>query len=105
MITLRFIERLPQAVIDRLPGGAGGLSAERLHALPTELQAAVAAAYGAAVPPVFGYVAPLLGVAFLLALVLPARPLRDTAYADDQPADAVGTSEPGAHRQKGTTHG
>jgi EmrB/QacA subfamily drug resistance transporter len=105
MITLRFIERLPQAVIDRLPGGVGGLSAERLHALPTELQAAVAAAYGAAVPPVFGYVAPLLGVAFLLALVLPARPLRDTAYADDPPADAVGTSEPGAQRQKGTTHG
>ena len=41
----------------------------------------------------------------LLALVLPARPLRDTAYADDPPADAVGTSEPGAHRQKGTTNG
>jgi hypothetical protein len=37
--------------------------------------------------------------------VLPARPLRDTAYADDPPADAVGTSEPGAQRQKGTTHG
>jgi EmrB/QacA subfamily drug resistance transporter len=105
MITLRFIERLPQAVIDRLPGGAGGLSAERLRALPTELQAAVAAAYGAAVPPVFGYVAPLLGVAFLLALVLPARPLRDTAYADDPPAGAVRTSEPGVHEQEGTTHG
>ncbi|MDF2746419.1 MAG: transporter [Propionibacteriaceae bacterium] len=83
MITLRFVERLPQAVVDRLPGGAGGLSAERLHALPADLQAAVAAAYGAAVPPVFGYVAPLLGIAFLLALALPARPLRDTAYVDD----------------------
>ena len=48
-----------------------------------ELQAAVAAAYGVAVPPVFGDLAALLGVAFLLALALPARPLRDTAYADD----------------------
>jgi MFS family permease len=100
MITLRFIERLPTAVVDRLPGGAGGLSAERLHALPADLQAAVAAAYGAAVPPVFGYVAPLLGVAFVLALALPARPLRDTAYADEPPAETARTSEPGTH-QKG----
>jgi MFS family permease len=100
MITLRFIERLPTAVVDRLPGGPGGLSAERLHALPADLQAAVAAAYGAAVPPVFGYVAPLLGVAFVLALALPARPLRDTAYADEPPAETARTSEPGTH-QKG----
>jgi EmrB/QacA subfamily drug resistance transporter len=104
MITLRFTERLPQAVVDRLPGGAGGLSADRLNALPPELQYAVAAAYGSAVPPVFGYVAPLLGLAFLLALALPARPLRDTAYADDPPAETTDISEPGAH-QKGTTHG
>ncbi|HET9778657.1 MAG TPA: MDR family MFS transporter [Propionibacteriaceae bacterium] len=100
MITLRFIERLPTAVVDRLPGGAGGLSAERLHALPVDLQAAVAASYGGAVPPVFGYVAPLLGVAFVLALALPARPLRDTAYADEPAEETARTPEPGTH-QKG----
>jgi hypothetical protein len=83
MITLRFTAGLPQAVVERLPGGAAGLSADHIRALPADLQAAVAAAYGAAVPPVFGYVAPLLGIAFLLALALPARPLRDTAYADE----------------------
>ncbi|HKX15339.1 MAG TPA: MDR family MFS transporter [Propionibacteriaceae bacterium] len=94
MITLRFLEGLPEVVLDRLPGGAGGLSTDRLQALPADVQAAVAAAYGAAVPPVFGYVAPLLGVAFVLALALPARPLRDTAYADEPAA------EPGTH-QKG----
>jgi EmrB/QacA subfamily drug resistance transporter len=99
MITLRFIEGLPQVVLDRLPGGAGGLSTDRIQALPADVQAAVAAAYGAAVPPVFGYVAPLLGVAFLLALALPARPLRDTAYADEPAAEAA-TSDPGMH-QKG----
>jgi MFS family permease len=104
MITLRFIERLPRAVVERLPGGVGSLSADRLDALPGDLQAAVAAAYGAAVPPVFGYVAPLLGVAFLLALALPARPLRETAYADEPPAEATDTPEPGA-QQKETTHG
>ena len=104
MITLRFIERLPRAVVERLPDGVGGLSAERLDALPGDLQAAVAAAYGAAVPPVFGYVAPLLGLAFLLALALPARPLRETAYADQPPAETTDPPEPGAH-QKETTHG
>jgi MFS family permease len=92
MITLRFSEGLPPAVVDRLPGGASGLSADRLHALPADLQAAVAAAYGAAVPPVFGYVAPLLGIAFLLALALPARQLRDTAYADEAAPDTRSTA-------------
>jgi EmrB/QacA subfamily drug resistance transporter len=100
MITLRFMGRLPQAVLDRLPGGAGGLSAERLHALPADLQAAVAAAYGAAVPPVFAYVAPLLGIAFLLALALPARQLRDTAYVDEPRVETARTSNPDTH-QKG----
>jgi EmrB/QacA subfamily drug resistance transporter len=99
LITLRFFQQLPQAVVDRLPGGAGGLSAERLHALPADLQVAVAAAYGAAVPPVFGYVAPLLGIAFLLALALPARPLRDTAYVDELPAENAHTSSPGTHQR------
>jgi predicted MFS family arabinose efflux permease len=83
LITLRFAERLPAGVVARLPGGTTRLSAERLQALPADLQAAVAAAYGAAVPPIFGYLAPLLGVAFLLSLAIPVRPLRDTAYADE----------------------
>ena len=98
MITLRFVEGLPQAVVNLLPGGAGGLSADRLHTLPADLQAAVAAAYGAAVPPVFGYVAPLLGIAFLLALGLPARPLRDTAYADEPAATTTRISEANSGR-------
>jgi len=100
LITLRFFQQLPQAIVDQLPGGAGGLSAERLHALPADLQAAVAAAYGAAVPPVFGYVAPLLGIAFLLALALPVRQLRDTAYVDEPPVETARTSKPDTH-QKG----
>jgi EmrB/QacA subfamily drug resistance transporter len=100
LITWRFFQRLPQAVVDRLSGGAGGLSAERLRALPADLQSAVAAAYGAAVPPVFGYVAPLLGIAFLLALALPARPLRDTAYIDEPVVETFAASDSSSH-QKG----
>ncbi|MGN9781789.1 MFS transporter [Nonomuraea sp. ZG12] len=53
----------------QLPAGATG----------TQLPAA----FAEAVPPVFAAMAPLLGVAFLLALALPARPLRTTAYAEE----------------------
>jgi hypothetical protein len=82
LISARFIDRLPTGIAARLPGGAGALSADSLGALPPELRETIAAAFGDAAPPVFGYVAPLLVVAFLLALALPARPLRDTAHVD-----------------------
>lgn len=82
LITLRFTERLPAAVADRLPGGTGALSADGLAALPPDLRATVGEAFGEAAPPVFGSVAPLLGVAFLLAIALPARSLRDRAHVD-----------------------
>jgi 2-polyprenyl-6-hydroxyphenyl methylase/3-demethylubiquinone-9 3-methyltransferase len=37
------------------------------------------------VPPVFGLVAPLLALALVLALALPAQPLRDTAHVSHTP--------------------
>jgi hypothetical protein len=83
MITLRFADRLPAAAVRALGTGAGTPSAERIAALPADLQATIADAFGQAVPPVFGYDAPLLG----LALALPARPLRDTAHADEHLAE------------------
>jgi MFS family permease len=82
LITARFTDRLPDSVTQLLPGGLSGLSADRLAALPPELRATVASAFGEAAPPVFGFVAPLLVVAFVLAIALPARPLRDTAHID-----------------------
>lgn len=48
------------------------------------LDEAARAAFAEAVPPVFAAMAPLLGVAFLLALALPARPLRTTAHAQEK---------------------
>jgi EmrB/QacA subfamily drug resistance transporter len=82
LITTRFTTRLPDSVAQLLPDGVSGLSADRLAALPPELRASVASAFGEAAPPVFGFVAPLLVVAFVLAIALPARPLRDTAHID-----------------------
>jgi hypothetical protein len=96
LITVRFADRLPPGAADRLPGGAGALSADSLAALPPDLRGTVAAAFGQAAPPVFGYVAPLLGVAFLLTLALPARPLRETAHVDAPAAEAA--ASPGIPR-------
>jgi EmrB/QacA subfamily drug resistance transporter len=75
LITSRFAAALPPGTDAHI---ATTLAPERLAHLP----AAVRDAYGAAVPPVFGYVAPLLVLALVLAVALPARPLRDTAHVD-----------------------
>lgn len=59
----------------RFAGGMPGAGAP--------LDTAARAAFAEAVPPVFAAMSPLLGVAFLLALALPARPLRTTAHAQE----------------------
>ncbi|MHA6617089.1 MFS transporter [Pseudonocardia sp. DLS-67] len=73
VITSRFAAALPPGTDAQI---ATTLDPERLAHLP----ATVRDAFGAAVPPVFGFVAPLLGLAFVLAVALPARPLRNTAH-------------------------
>ncbi|NJP89942.1 MFS transporter [Nonomuraea sp. FMUSA5-5] len=50
---------------------------------PARLPESVRDAFAAAAPPIFAAMAPLLLVAFLLALALPARPLRTTAYIEE----------------------
>ncbi|MGR6922447.1 MFS transporter [[Actinomadura] parvosata] len=50
---------------------------------PAQLPESVRDAFAAAAPPIFAAMAPLLLVAFLLALALPARPLRTTAYIEE----------------------
>ncbi|GAA2205679.1 hypothetical protein GCM10009850_011370 [Nonomuraea monospora] len=56
-----------------------GISSTSAASLPE----AVRGQFAAAVPPVFAAMAPLLVVAFLLALALPARPLRTTAHVEE----------------------
>ncbi|MEU6780846.1 MFS transporter [Nonomuraea angiospora] len=51
---------------------------------PSDVPDSMRDAFAAAVPPVFAAMAPLLAVAFFLALALPARPLRTTAYAEER---------------------
>ncbi|MDX3108523.1 MDR family MFS transporter [Nonomuraea angiospora] len=51
---------------------------------PSDVPDSMRDAFAAAVPPVFAAMAPLLAVAFFLALALPARSLRTTAYAEER---------------------
>jgi EmrB/QacA subfamily drug resistance transporter len=74
LITSRFAAALPPGTDPRI---ATALDPQQLAQLP----AAVREAFGATVAPVFGFAAPLLVLALLLALALPALPLRDTAHA------------------------
>jgi EmrB/QacA subfamily drug resistance transporter len=70
----------------RLPAAIGdhALDPERLADMPADARGSVATAFGEAVPPVFAFVAPLLGLAFLLAIALPAVPLRSSAHVDSE---------------------
>ena len=78
LITSRFAAALPPGTDAR---SATVLDPQQLAHLPD----AVRDAFGTAVPPVFGFVAPLLGLAFVLAVALPAQPLRDTAHVGSPP--------------------
>lgn len=77
LVTRSFTERLPAGVPD-----PGGLTPETVSALPASARELVEAAFGAAVPAAALTVAPLLGLAFLLALALPALPLRTEAQTE-----------------------
>jgi EmrB/QacA subfamily drug resistance transporter len=76
LITSRFAAALPPDVDPRV---VTTLDPEQLAHLP----AAVREAFGTAVAPVFGFVAPLLGLALVLAIALPSQPLRETAHVDN----------------------
>ncbi|WP_017612337.1 MFS transporter [Nocardiopsis salina] len=88
LITAGFSTRAPEGVAD-----PRALTPEAIAALPTPTRELVEAAYGAALPSALLAMAPMLGLAFLLTLALPALPLRTTAHSDpdetspDSPTD------------------
>ena len=73
LITSRFAAALPAGPDPRV---AAALSPEQLAHLPDTVREA----FATAAAPVFGYVAPLLALACVLAIALPAHPLRETAH-------------------------
>jgi EmrB/QacA subfamily drug resistance transporter len=74
LIASRFAAALPPGTDPHI---ATALDPQQLAQLP----AGVREAFGATVAPVFGFAAPLLALALVLAIALPALPLRDTAHA------------------------
>ncbi|MBT2597140.1 MDR family MFS transporter [Arthrobacter sp. ISL-72] len=82
LITVRFAAAVPAPVAAGLGDRIRSLTPKALEQLPPPDRAAVAEAFGHALPPVFGYAALVLAVAFVLTLFLPERELRTTAHAD-----------------------
>lgn len=56
------------------------ITPQTVNQLPPEMQQHVVQAFANALPPIFGYLVPLVAVAFVLALVLEEKPLRTTAH-------------------------
>lgn len=70
-----------QTATARLGGNGSAITPAALRSLPAHVREDVVHAFGSALPPVYGYLAPALGVAVVLALVLKEKPLRTKAYA------------------------
>jgi len=82
LIAARFALAVPGDVAAALGSRINSLTPKALEALPAQDRAAVAEAFGRALPPVFGYAALVLIVAFVATLFLPERELRTTAFSD-----------------------
>ncbi|MPZ67300.1 MAG: DHA2 family efflux MFS transporter permease subunit [Pseudonocardiaceae bacterium] len=63
------------------PAGAESLTPQAVAGMPPEARQRVVEAFAYALPPIFGYLAPVLAIAFVLAVALRARPLRTTVHA------------------------
>jgi len=69
--------RLPAGALARLPaGGVNAITPALVHTLPPPVRAGFIGAYVDALAPAFGYLVPLVLVAFALAWLLPELPLR-----------------------------
>ncbi|MFE0678493.1 MDR family MFS transporter [Streptomyces sp. NPDC058867] len=84
-----FAHRLTEQFTGRLTpeaaaavGDTDSLTPALVHALPDQVRETVIASYQQALTPVFGYMVPVFVVGFVLALLLPEKPLADGADED-----------------------
>jgi EmrB/QacA subfamily drug resistance transporter len=92
LITSRFAASVSPELAAGLGDRMNSLTPKALAGLPASDRAAVADAFGRALPPVFGYAAVVLAAAFVLTLFLPERELRTRAHADAGPDPAADES-------------
>ncbi|MEZ2390435.1 MFS transporter [bacterium RCC_150] len=93
LITVRFAAAVPAPLAAQLGDRIKSLTPQALADLPPADRAAVAQAFGHALPPVFGFAAIVLAAAFVLTLFLPERELRTTAHSDAPHADAPDSTD------------
>ncbi len=74
-LTANIAANIPPALAAHVPA-TSGLTPALVRSLPGALQTVFIHAYASALTPLFLYLAPVLGVGFLLALALPELPLR-----------------------------
>ncbi|GAB4100902.1 MFS transporter [Sinomonas halotolerans] len=95
-VTAGFRARLPAEAAAVLGDRSGALGPAAIAGLPRGAAADVAAAYGGALTSVLLLPAVLLGLAAVLALLLPDRPLRTEAFADGGTGESAqpGSAQP-----------
>lgn len=103
LIGALFVHRLTSDLTADLPGagarigrGISSLTPQALSHMPPAVRSGIARAFAQALPPIFGYLIPLLALAFVLALLLPEKPLRTTAHVQDAAEAAAGAAPPGS---------
>ncbi|MBO0701451.1 MAG: MFS transporter [Candidatus Dormibacteraeota bacterium] len=74
-LTANIAADVPHELAARVPA-TSGLTPDLVHHLPGPIEADFIHAYATALTPLFLYLAPILGVAFILSLLLPELPLR-----------------------------
>ncbi|HEY3952938.1 MAG TPA: DHA2 family efflux MFS transporter permease subunit [Streptosporangiaceae bacterium] len=104
-----FTSRLVSQLHQLLPPGAAAhtanpqaLTPQQLSSMPPALARVFTEAYANALPPIFLYLVPVMGVAFVLALFLKQQPLRTSVGPADEPgADPSGAGAPGTAQRNG----
>ncbi len=81
---------LPPGAANRIGGHVGSITPQAVARLPDAIRHGVMQAFAQALPPIYGYLLPLLALGFVLALLMPEKPLRTTAYAASDAPGAIG---------------
>jgi EmrB/QacA subfamily drug resistance transporter len=90
LIGALFIHRLTSRLTATLPGfghaggGVASITPQGLAHFPAPVRQVIELAFAQALPPIYAYLIPLAGAAFVLALILPEVPLRTRAHAARQ---------------------
>jgi EmrB/QacA subfamily drug resistance transporter len=100
LIGALFIHRLTSRLTVLLPGFAhagsrvASITPQHLAHFPPSIRQPIQLAFAQALPPIYAYLIPLAGAAFVLALILPEVPLRTRAHVAGQAPEQ--TKEPQA---------